>query len=458
MKITERLAEHIVGVDYEQLPSKVVAKTKLQILDTLGIMLPPSTLEKTCIALEQICREGGGREESTIVGFGGRLPCWMAAFLNGSLCHSMDYDDTIDEFVNHPSAHTLPAGLAVAEKVGLVSGKEFITAVALGVDLNVRLSAAPRGSAGVDYPWVPMTMFGVFSATAAAGRLLGLSVPEMINAFGIALDRVSGTSESSLSPDSELRAIRDGFGNKEGVIAALMAKKGINACKEAFEILYRVYYSNDFRPSLLTSNLGTEFSGLKVSLKVWPCCRATHTYIKAGLDIVTQYDIAPTRIKEILLTVGKFGRDFLFNPLEAKQKPEHSINAKVSLPFIMGLVFAKRRVVIEDFFAENLDDPEVLEIAEKTKYKFDPHLSENAIGAGVVKVTMDGGGSMEKREEVPYGHPENPMSESELLEKFKDCAQFSKRKFSDKELAELTEKILNIEMVKDIKELTKYLM
>jgi len=136
----------------------------------------------------------------------------------------MDYDDTIDEFPNHPSSHTFPAAFAVAERVGNVSGEDFITSVALGVDLNVRLSAAPKGRVGEDYPWFSVPIFGVFSATAAAGKLLGLTVDEMVNAFGIAVDRVSGITESLNSPDSEIRAIRDGFGNREGVLAALMAK------------------------------------------------------------------------------------------------------------------------------------------------------------------------------------------------------------------------------------------
>ena len=458
MDITRKLAENIVEVRYEQLPSEVVEKTKRQILDTVGVMFPPSTLEKGCIALEEICREGGGKAESTVVGFGGRLPCWMAAFVNGSLTHPMDYDDTIDEFVNHPSAHTFPAALAIAEKVGNVSGKEFITAMVLGVDINVRLSAAPNGLAGQDYPWFPITTFGVFSATSTAGRLLRLSILEMVNAFGIALERVSGIAESISSPDSEIRGLRDGFGNREGVLAALMAKKGISACKNAFEILYKVYFNNDYKSWALTSGLGKEFNGLKVSLKPWPCCRGTHSSIKAGLEIAEKYDVGPDRIKEVILTAGKFGRDFLFTPIDAKRKPERGINAKFSFPFIMGIVFAKRRVVIQDFFEENLKDPEVLRIAEKIKYEFDPTFSKGVVGPGFVKVIMQGGECMERREDIPHGHPNNPMTDSELLNKFKDCSKYSKKKFSDSEITQIAEKILNLEKVNDIKEFTNLII
>lgn len=457
MEYTRMLAENIVNTTYEDLPQIVIEKTKRHILDILGVMLPPSRFERGCQALEEISREGGGKEESTLIGFGGKVPCWMAAFVNGSLCHPMDYDDTVDEFPNHPSSHAFPAAFAIAEKVGDVSGKEFLTAVALAVDLNVRLSAAPTGRVGEDYPWFSVPIFGVFSATATAGKLLGLNVEELINAFGISVDRVFGITESLNSPDSEMRAIRDGFGNREGVLAALMVKKGITACKNPIEILYKVFYNNDYDPSLLVSNLGKEFWGLKVGLKAWPCCRVAHTYVKAALDIAGEQDIAPENIDEIMLTVGKFGRDFLFTPLEAKQRPKRSIQAKLSLPFVMGVVFTKRRVIIEDFLQENLADPKVLEIAEKTKYKYDRQISEDAIGAGIVAVQTRDGKSIMKKEDIPYGNPKNPMSDEELIKKFKDCARYSKKPLDDKKVTRLLNKILELEKVDNMQEISEIL-
>ena len=87
MEYTKKIAENIVNTKYEDLPSEVVEKTKRHILDILGVMLPSSKLDKNCKALEEIAREGGGKEESTLIGFGGKVPCWMAAFVNGSLCY-----------------------------------------------------------------------------------------------------------------------------------------------------------------------------------------------------------------------------------------------------------------------------------------------------------------------------------------------------------------------------------
>jgi 2-methylcitrate dehydratase PrpD len=457
MELTRRLVEHIVHLNYEALPVEVVEKTKRHILDMLGVMLPPTVLERGCIALSEIVREMGGKQESTLIGSGEKVPCAMAAFANGSLCHSLDYDDTLDEFPNHPSSHTFPAALAVAERQGDVSGKEFITAVALGMDLNVRLSASPRGSLLEDYAWNPITVFGVFSATAVAGKLFSLNQEQMTNALGIALERSAGIGESMASVDSELRAIRDAFGNREGVLAALMAQKGITAYKHPFEEFYKIFYNNQYNPSSITANLGREFMGLKVSLKPWPACRGTHTYIKAALELVKAYDLKEEEIDEVIVTVGRFGKEALCTPLEEKQSPVLSINAKISLPYVMGLVFAKGRVVIEDFLSENLGDSKVLGIARRVRYAFDPQLSGGATTPGIVEVRTKHGRSLLKREDVPYGDPRNPMADDEVMAKFRNCARFNRKAMGEEKIDRLAQFILRLEHVKNMSQITEML-
>jgi 2-methylcitrate dehydratase PrpD len=319
--------------------------------------------------------------------------------------------------------------------------------------MNVRLTTAVTGRVGEDYPWFSAPIFGIFSATAAAGKMLGLTVPRMINAFGIALDRAAGITESFNSPDSEIRAVRDAYGNREGVLAAIMAQKGLEACKNPFDILYKVYYNNEVDPAPIVADLGEDFSVRKVGFKAWPCCRVAHTYVKAALEIFAEHPVRPEDIEEILLTVGKFGRDFLFTPLEIKQRPKSGIQAKLSLPFVMGVVFSRGRVTIEDFLEENLSDPQVLRIAERTRFTFDPALCNDAIGAGIVEVRMKDGPSMVKREDIPYGNPANPISDDELKAKFRECARYAPTPLDEGKVEHIIKKVLELEKVENIKEI-----
>ena len=455
MELTKVIARNIVQTQYDNLPTETREATKRSILDAIGVMFPPSTLEKACVSLYEIVKETGGKEESTIVGFGGRAPCREAAFVNGSLVHALDYDDVTDKAAHHPSASTVPAALAVAEKMGKVNGKAFITAIAVGNDLGVRLASTPKGSLWADYPWFPISIFGAFTAAVAPGKLLGLSEEQMINALGIALQRAFGISEAMTAPNSVMRAIRDGFTNKEGILCALMAGKGITACKDGIEKLFKFFYKDQYDPQALTSDLGKKFRGTEAGLKPWPSCRETHSSIQAALDIVKEHNIKPEQIEGIALTVGRFAGERLCEPPEAKRAPKLSIDAKFSLPYTVGVALVKRKVEIADFLPENLNNPEVLGIAKKVSYKVDPEFP--GVAPSIMTIKTKEGKLLTKRVDVVYGNFQNPLSKEGLAAKFRDCVHYSKKPLSPEKTGQVIEGILNLEQVKDIREITNLL-
>jgi 2-methylcitrate dehydratase PrpD len=397
--------------------------------------------------------ESGGKPESTIVGFGGKAPCWIAAFINGSLSHAIDFDDCVglEKPIMHPTGSSFPAALATAERTGIVSGKDFITAVALGNDLSVRLGASPKGNVVWDYPFFPITTFGVFSSTAVSGKLLGLSEAEMVNALGLALNRVSGVTRGLFG--SDLRAIRDGINNREGILCALMASKGMDACKNAIELLFNIYYKDDINPEYLTADLGKYFRGVEVGFKPWPSCQGTHSYIQGMLQIVNENNIQPQQVAEIILEGNKEGEELCF-PQNIKQKPTSSITAKTAIPFVMGIVVAHRNVSIANFLPENLNDPLVLETATKVKFNLDPSLG--SFSSRIELKTKDGK-TYRTKVDTLRGSLQNPLSVEELIAKFKDCARYSRKRLSDSDVDQLIKSILNLEKVEDIREITKIL-
>lgn len=455
MELTKALAANVAKTQYHDLPPEVKEATKRSILDILGVMMPPTTLDGSCIALAEMVQEAGGKEESTLIGFGGKAPCWMAAFVNGSLTHVLDYDDTTDEPTHHPTACAFPAALAIAEKIGGVSGKDFMTAIALGNDLGVRLSSAPRGQLFSDYPWFPITTFGPFSATAAAGRLLGLSEEEMINALGIAVHRIFGISEAVTAPGSDIRAIRDSFTNKEGVLCALMAEKGIRACQDPIEKVLKILYRGEYDPEAPMSKLGKKFRGAEVSLKPWPACRETHGYIQAVQEIVRDHEIEPSQIEEVRLAVGKFTGQHVCEPVEAKQNPQLSIDAKFSMYFTLGIALTKRKVEISDFFPDNLKNSDVLKPAKRITYRIDP--SFGVVAPALAEIRTTDGRVFPKLIETVYGHPEFPLSQDDLIAKFKDCARYAKRPLPPDKTDQLIEQIFRLEEVRDIRQITRLL-
>ncbi len=291
------LARNVVATKYEDIPPEAVEVTKKCILDSLGIILAASGISEACKAVVAIVKEGGGKKESSILGFGGKVPSWMAAYANGSMAETLDYGDLVDEGRVHCSAPTLPAAFAMAERVGKVSGKDFITAAVLGIDLIARMSLAVCQSAlGFEDDWFPCTVFGAFSSTAAAGKLLRLNDDQMVNAFGIAFNQASGSMEMSFQPDAQIRELYGAFPGMTGVLSALWAQRGIAGvrnCLESRAGLYNLHYKGHYDRNILLDDLGKRFEGTNISFKPWPACRGTHPAIDATLGILGEDGIRP---------------------------------------------------------------------------------------------------------------------------------------------------------------------
>jgi 2-methylcitrate dehydratase PrpD len=198
--ISSDFAAFAAQARYEDLPADAIEGAKKSILDTLGVILAASGVEPAVRGVAELVRESGGRAESSVLGFGGKVPAAMAAFANGAMAHCLDFDDHAPEG-HHPSSSIVPAALAVAERRGGVSGRDLIAAVAAGQDMFLRL----RRNVGWKQDWHLTTVLGVFSATASACRVLGLDADRTVNALGIASMQSCGTMELAYGVGSDPR-------------------------------------------------------------------------------------------------------------------------------------------------------------------------------------------------------------------------------------------------------------
>lgn len=443
------IARHLVDTRFEDLTQEVVEVTKKSILDTLGVMVAASGLMPECRMLIDLITEAGGKEESTIVGFGNRVPAWMAAFANGALGHSLDYDDLYYEVPVHPSSPVVSASLAIAERLGHVSGKDLILAVALGNDLMCRLGSAIQWK----YDWNTTTVFGTFAAAAAVGKLLTLDQNGMVSALGIALSESAGTQEMRYSLGNQLGSMRDGYPARGGVLSALMAKKGIIGPENSLEGragLFNVYFGGDYKREALTANLGKKFLGTDVGIKAWPTCGTSHVYIDATLKIVNEHDIQSRDIRTITLYTGDFAM-LHCQPLEERLRPQASHDAKYSIPFSVAVAATRRRVTLSDLTLEGIKDPRVLEMTQKVNVKLDPGFNaDKGEPPGMVEIATTTGSSYSKRLEVGYGHHLNPISNADLIQKFRDCVSFSVRPVSKDAVDGIIEMIMKLERTDNV--------
>jgi 2-methylcitrate dehydratase PrpD len=468
------LAEYIVKTKFEYLPAEVIDVTKKSVLDGTGIALAATTLGEQGVKeiVEMMTDSAQGKGESTIIGFGYKVPAWIAAFANGCLTHQLDYEDTYDPRYLHPSGAILPAAWAIAERKGNVSGKDFITAFAVACDVMIRLSLPPtRGL--LEYNFFMPPTFGKYGAVIAAGKLLGLDKQQMVNAFGLVLHQASVSPEIAYSPGSSVRAIRDAFTNQAGVLSALLAQRGITGCQNNLDGkygLYNICWHGDSDPAQLTADLGKRFENTGVSFKPWPCCRGCQVFVDATIRLVTENDIKPENVKEIKIVAGES-----MEYVESQTKegpPKTSIDAKINLPFLVGKSIAHRDVSLEDFTTEGRQDPIALELARLVQYRMDNKYEAPGVEGGAMEIETKNGQkyftetafvgaacSINEAGELACDitDPTLTVTQEDLVKKFRDCARYSVNPMSAEKLDTLIHMLENLEEVRNMNEVMKLL-
>jgi 2-methylcitrate dehydratase PrpD len=452
------IAEWLVNAKYEDLTPKAVATAKYSILDTLGVSLAASGLIAACDKVVKMVQDGGGKPESTILGFGGKVPCMMAAYANSAMTHSLDYDDTCGTF--HPSQSTFPSALACAEREGNVSGKDFLTAIALGNDLGCRLAMAietrPKGH---KYDWNMTTVMGVFGAAAAAGKMLRLNKDQMIDALGFALHGASGTMAITNDTGNMLRAVYPAQCTISAVLSALMAKNGVTGSRNSLEGkygLFSIYFENDYNREALLGGLGKQFAVEKIGYKPWPACLASHLYIDGTLSIVREEDLKPDDVTGVTIAVSGYSLN-LCEPLDLRQAPGTVMDAKFSIPYIVGCAIARKKVTLRDFTLEGIKDPDALKQAKKVNIRKDDSLGCHPTSTGIVEIKTNNNKTFSRIIKHPYGHPLKPMSEKDIADKFRDCASYVAKPLTKKKIEQIIDTTINLDKVKTIRELVRNL-
>jgi 2-methylcitrate dehydratase PrpD len=454
------LARNVVKTRFEHIPSKAVKVTREDVLDTLGTILAGSTAAAAKEVVE-LGREFGGNPQSTVLSFGDKIPSPMAAFINGTMGHALDFDDTHDKAVLHVGPAVVSAALAVAEKVGNVDGKSLITAVALGADVICRMGLAtkiPLQKGG----WMFTPLYGYFGAAASASKILGLNEEQIVNAFGIAYCQAAGNLQVNIENEHALtKRMQVGFAAKGGVMAALLAQKGLTGAQNSMEGrwgIFNLHHHGEYDRSALVDGLGHEFEIANLSFKPYSCCRQIHAHIDAALQLRRDYGLRPEDIEAVTIFVNT-DPHWLCHPLDLRRRPPEEVHAQFSIPYSVAVALANGKVLIKDYTSEAARrDEAVLRIADLVTPQYDPSLPTRVIPPARVEiVTRDGRRLVSNNVVDAKGHPNNPMSWDELGDKFRDCASHSAQPLPKENVDEAIDLCAHLEDVSDVSQITRLL-
>jgi 2-methylcitrate dehydratase PrpD len=454
MDVIEPLVKHVTHTTFENLPPEVVSVTKRSIIDTLGAMIAGSSVNG-CKLLVDYIREWGGCEESTIAVFGDKVPSSLAAQANGAMARALEIDDVLDIFPLHPSGSIIPVCLAVAERKGGIRGRDFITAAALGHDLAIRLALSTKLSPILSGRY---NLFEVFSFTGSAGKLLGLSEDQFVNAMGIAYSQMVGDGQAA--EDGVMTSyIQQGTRAKSAIEATLMAQKGITGTRNVLQGQRGFFNAYEPDPDLeaLTSGLGTIFRGLDLSVKLHSSCRFTHEAIDVA-QMFREEGLTPDQIDQVTVRVNDQCYDLVCQPVDSKHYPKTPVEAQFSLPFTTAAAFVKGDVFIDEVSEQALKNREILELTQRILPVIDPECQTGAsVGSLVMEVKTRSGRMLIRKTDFPKGNPKNPASMDDCIKKFRKCVGHSVRSFPERQIDKIVELVNNLEKLEDVAPLTELL-
>jgi 2-methylcitrate dehydratase PrpD len=320
--VTAEIARRATALTWHDLPDDLVERTKQCLLDWFAVTAAGAQEELTDILIREAI-EDGAKGPATLVGRSEKVLPSAATLINGAAGHALDYDDVNFSMGGHPTVTVVPVLLALGEQIG-ATGRLFIESFVAGYETSGRVGRLVSPSHYQKGFHVTGTV-GSFSATAAAGRILGLNDKQLAIAFGIAATQAAGLKSNFGTMCKPLHA---GTASEHGLRAARLAAKGFTARGDSLEC-DQGFASSQSDHLNAEAALGEPPAGwhLRNNLfKYHAACYLTHAPIECAREIRLKSNFPPERVKKILLRIDS-GADKVCNI----ENPTTGLEAKFSL-------------------------------------------------------------------------------------------------------------------------------
>jgi len=440
------LVRMVVNTKFSDLPVEVVKYARRSILDTVAVIIGGSGMEGIQTVIEYV-KEKGGKPESHLPFYGGKYPRSETAFALAPMARAIDLGDVHEE-ASHSSEYTVPAMLATGAPV---SGKDLITAYVVGQEVLIRIGIAYRAN-------IEGVKFGrrgghsVFGAVASIGKIYGMDQDSLENAEGMGSVMTQPHSTSILKPATLTVRVQHGFLCQAAMNCCILAQRGITGPRK--EVLsapngYFGFAKWETDIGALTGHLGGKWEMMTTSMKRFASRKPTHTVIDALLDSMKENGFTADDIERIDVDVSTADGVSLSATREAQWNPQTIPECQFSLPYVVATAAIKGDVFIDSYTPEARADQKVRALMEKITIKEDKTLET---WAARTNATLKNGKTYSKVCVYPKGHPKNPLTDAELIDKFKRCAAYSAYKLDTSTVDKVVEALMHLESVENIVE------
>lgn len=428
--LAQKIGAFAAGTTYDDLPTEVVQSVKMRVLDTLGIAVAAAPLE-TSRAARRWAGEQGGTQGASAVGVDRRLPANLAAFVNGVLAHSLDYDDTHLPSVLHPSATVVPAALAAAEKAG-ADGKTLIHAIAVGLETCVRLGMAgydeeAKNSKFFEHGQHATSICGAMGGAVAAAVING-DESTVMHALGVAASMASGIIEANRTGGT-VKRIHCGWAAHSAISAAELVAYGLTGPPTVLEGrfgFFQAWLHGQIDPASVTDGLGVNWLVPGIFFKPYPANHFTHAAVDAAAALRAS-GITVDQIERLTLGVPAPNLRTIGEPIEVKRTPQTGYMAQFSGPYAVAVGLlggVGLGAGLDDYTDELATSPTRRALMSKVDVVADDTCT--AIFPrqfpAVLTAHLTDGREVVQEVLTTRGGPERPLSLDELVTKFRQNA------------------------------------
>jgi 2-methylcitrate dehydratase PrpD len=404
----EQLVEYITSARQRSIPPEVLNAAKFTLVDYVGVAVG-AYYDAPAIPTRKTALSWGAQGKAHMYLDQPTTPA-LAALVNGTMAHCMDFDDAHTGGAGHVSAALWAATLSLAEHVG-ASEQETIAAFLTGFEVMTKLGGG--GIEGVGRTTArrgfhPTPIYGTPGCAAAASVLLKLDHGQAAYAMGAAATMASGLVGSF---GTHAKPFHAGMAAMDGIHAAQLASNGFVSATNLYE------KDKGFLDAIIQNKPDTlvvpplEFSNWEILVngyKPYACCRATHSSSQAARTLAAK--VGQRNVKRVVAKVHK-------NALvtAGKLDPKTPLECKFSVPFCIAMALRGYALVAPDFCDATLRDKSVAQIVPTVELV---PVDDQPQHQAYLDVWMEDGEHLQAVTTIVIGHPDNPMSWEDMHTKF----------------------------------------
>jgi 2-methylcitrate dehydratase len=439
--VAHQFARYGLGLSYEMLPDEVVHQAKRCLLDALGCAIGAYEAPGRPVC-EAVVKELGGVQEATVFCSGLRTSAPNATLVNSFLVRFLDYNDLGGGGHN---SDAIPGILAVAEREK-AKGREFLTSLVISYELGARLRDSIKGPSLEERGW-SIDIRGGLNSPPALGRLMGLDEDQIAHSIGICTSHCLplGILDADREEMTMMKNLRFGIVSYHAILACLFAKKGFTGPLRVVE------GDSGLRDVILKGDMDlerlTDFSGWRILKTRHKCLSINGSslgYVLATLALVKEHDLRPEDIGAVRIKACL--REYNHTTTPGKKYARNAENADHSAFYMTAIAIKERAIGPEQFAPEKFIDPVVLDLMEKITVEPDLSMPPRSF-QGISEITTKDGRHFKKRIDTPHGLGDDPLSDQELEDKFREMASKYMR---EPQIRKIIDTTWNVERLEDM--------